>query len=104
MSAPPPALPAATPEPIAHDAWVDSARGRLFARRWKPAPRDANPGTTPAPVILFHDSLGCVALWRDFPAALCRATGRDVIAYDRPGFGLADPCTGALPPDFIAAE
>ncbi|WP_237711481.1 alpha/beta fold hydrolase, partial [Paracidovorax oryzae] len=105
MSALPPALPAAAlPEPTAHDAWVDSARGRLFARRWQPAPHDAPRAIAPAPVILFHDSLGCVALWRDFPAALCRATGRDVIAYDRSGFGRADLCTGALPPDFIAAE
>ncbi|RYF28335.1 MAG: alpha/beta hydrolase [Comamonadaceae bacterium] len=57
-----------------------------------------------APIVLFHDSLGCVALWRDFPAVLCSATGRDVIAYDRLGFGQSDARGGALPLDFVEEE
>ena len=42
------------------DVHVDTAKGRLYARRWDPA------GAAGAPIVLFHDSLGCVALWRDF--------------------------------------
>lgn len=40
---------------------------------------------------MFHDSLGSVQLWRDFPELLAEATKREVIAYDRLGFGKSDP-------------
>jgi pimeloyl-ACP methyl ester carboxylesterase len=57
-----------------------------------------------SPIVLFHDSLGCVDLWRDFPAALCAATGRRVIAYDRLGFGRSDARSDRPPLDFVADE
>jgi len=57
-----------------------------------------------APIILLHDSLGCVELWRDFPENLARATQRSVIAYDRLGFGKSTPQPGTLPPDFVLTE
>jgi pimeloyl-ACP methyl ester carboxylesterase len=81
------------------DKHIAAPRGRLFARAWSPA----GPVHAPA-VILLHDSLGCVALWRDFPAALAARTGRRVIAYDRLGFGRSDPYPGPLPLDFIDHE
>lgn len=80
--------------------WVLHPRGRLFARSWWPA---GDPATA-APIVLLHDSLGCVELWRDFPAALCETTGRRVVAYDRLGFGRSDARMGAMPLDFIADE
>lgn len=79
--------------------WVDHPRGRLFARSWTPA---GEAGA--AAILLLHDSLGCVELWRDFPAALARASRRRVVAYDRLGFGRSDARTGAMPLDFIADE
>ncbi|WP_404976894.1 MULTISPECIES: alpha/beta fold hydrolase [unclassified Acidovorax] len=84
------------------DAWITTPAGRLFARRWTAAAGE----TTAAlpPIVLFHDSLGCIDLWRDFPAVLCRATGRDVIAYDRLGFGRSDARAGQPPLDFVAEE
>ena len=72
------------------DVHVDTAKGRLYARRWDPA------GAAGAPIVLFHDSLGCVALWRDFPEQLASETGRSVVAYDRLGFGLSDPNPATL--------
>jgi pimeloyl-ACP methyl ester carboxylesterase len=57
-----------------------------------------------SPIILFHDSLGSVELWRNFPSALAARTGRRVIAYDRPGFGRSDARSDTLGPDFVAAE
>ncbi len=116
MSAPSPGTPApalsgAAPlshvPPTPHDAWVDAPQGRLFTRRWTPGPAVPDVSSTTAalpPILLFHDSLGCVELWRDFPAALCGATGRDVIAYDRLGFGRSDARTAPLPLDFIGEE
>ncbi|WP_186160232.1 alpha/beta fold hydrolase [Burkholderia gladioli] len=82
--------------------WIDAPQGRLYAQRW-PRPDDGA-ATPPAPILMLHDSLGCVALWREFPAELARATGRDVIAYDRAGFGRSAPAQAPLPADFIAAE
>ena len=80
------------------DVHVDTAKGRLYARRWDPA------GAAGAPVVLFHDSLGCVALWRDFPEQLASETGRSVVAYDRLGFGLSDPNPATLVRGFIEEE
>lgn len=82
------------------ECWIAGSSGRIYARWWGERPSES----APAPIILFHDSLGCVALWRDFPARLATETGRPVIAYDRLGFGRSDACSGALSMDFIDAE
>ena len=82
------------------DLFVQARHGRLFVRVWR-GPEEA---WHRAPLILLHDSLGCVALWRDFPARLAAALGRPVIAYDRLGFGRSDPHPGQLDVDFVRAE
>lgn len=85
-----------------NDYRVPTDQGGLFVRRWTPG--EDGFGTLP-PIVMLHDSLGCVELWRDFPAHLAAATGRDVIAYDRLGFGRSDPNPGTLSPlHFIQAE
>jgi pimeloyl-ACP methyl ester carboxylesterase len=43
------------------------------------------------PIVLLHEGLGSVSLWRDFPAALADATHRHVMAYSRFGHGNSDP-------------
>ncbi|MDH2435276.1 alpha/beta hydrolase [Pokkaliibacter sp. MBI-7] len=82
------------------DMDVATAGGNLSVRCWHPASSAADQ----PPIILLHDSLGCVALWREFPAHLAGAAQRRVIAYDRLGFGLSDPYPGTLPLDFIERE
>lgn len=77
--------------------------GRLFAREWTPLGPEAPPDAR-APLLLFHDSLGSVDLWRDFPARLATTTGRRVIAYDRLGLGRSDPFPGRLPLTFVDDE
>jgi len=84
----------------ADEAWIAAPKARLFVRSWTPVM--AAPGK--APIVLFHDSLGCTGLWRDFPAALAARTGRQVLAYDRWGFGRSDTRAGGLAPDFVADE
>lgn len=66
---------------------IPVAEGALHVKRWAPA----DGVTAAAPLVLFHDSLGCVELWRDFPQQLANATGHPVIAYDRLGFGRSSP-------------
>lgn len=58
--------------------------GKVYLHAWRPAAGRTRPR---APILLLHDSLGSVALWRDFPQALADACGRTVYAYDRLGFG-----------------
>ncbi|WP_312152564.1 alpha/beta hydrolase [Pseudomonas sp.] len=78
--------------------WIATAQGRLFAQDWTPQ------GEQGVPIILLHDSLGCVALWREFPERLARATGHRVIAYDRLGFGRSDGHPGQLRLGFVEAQ
>lgn len=82
------------------DHWIALPLGRVFAREW-PAPAGA---AAAAPLVLMHDSLGSVALWRDFPERLRDATGRRVIAYDRLGFGRSDARSAPPSLHFIAEE
>ena len=45
-----------------------------------------------APVMVFlHEGLGSVAMWRDFPARLCEASGLRGLVYSRPGYGKSTP-------------
>jgi len=82
------------------DHWIAHPGGRLFAREWAASAA----GAVLPSLILLHDSLGCVDLWRDFPALLARTTGRRVIAYDRAGFGRSNARSGRLSSEFIAEE
>ena len=40
-----------------------------------------------APIVMLHEGLGSVAMWRDFPHRVAHATGRDVVVYSRAGYG-----------------
>jgi pimeloyl-ACP methyl ester carboxylesterase len=82
------------------DHTIHTAEGALFARAWQPDGAEAGAPT----ILLFHDSLGSVELWRDFPKALATATGLRVLAYDRLGFGRSAPHPGRLSPDFTTQE
>jgi pimeloyl-ACP methyl ester carboxylesterase len=84
------------------DVWVPHPEGRLFARSWAPA--DPQRISMAAPLVLLHDSLGCVDLWRDLPVRIAQATGRRVIAYDRLGFGRSDARREQPSLDFVAEE
>jgi len=81
------------------DTLIEGPKGRLFVRTWSP-----EASVRKAPIILLHDSLGCVQLWRGLPETLARATGRQVVAYDRLGFGESAAHPGKLGLDFINAE
>lgn len=42
-------------------------------------------------LIFLHDSLGCVALWRDFPQQLADSLQCNYLIYDRIGYGQSAP-------------
>ena len=45
----------------------------------------------PRALVLLHEGLGCVGLWRDFPGKLSAAAGLPVFAYSRPNYGRSSP-------------
>ena len=42
-------------------------------------------------LVLLHEGLGCVGMWRDFPRRLAERSGYGVLVYSRPGYGRSDP-------------
>jgi pimeloyl-ACP methyl ester carboxylesterase len=42
-------------------------------------------------LVLLHEGLGCVSMWRDFPRMLAERSGYGVLAYSRPGYGKSEP-------------
>ena len=81
------------------DDFVEVRGGRVFVRVWTPVG-----GETGKSVILLHHSLGCVDLWRDFPAKMAGKLGRPVIAYDRLGFGRSSVRSKLPSANFIREE
>ncbi|MFZ6643797.1 alpha/beta fold hydrolase [Undibacterium sp. TC4M20W] len=81
---------------------IKTEAGQLYACSWQPTNHEGHDNQPP--ILLLHDSLGCVALWRSFPALLADHSGRQVIAYDRLGFGQSDARDDVLSLDFIAQE
>jgi len=80
------------------DLWIEASGARLEARVWGPPPGDA------PTIAMLHEGLGCVALWRDFPQRLAKATGWGVIAWSRQGYGRSDPCALPRPLDYMTVE
>ena len=61
------------------------------------------PGQAPT-LVLLHEGLGCVDLWRDFPEKLLAETGCGVFAYSRAGYGRSDACPLPRPLDYMTRE
>lgn len=71
----------------------------VYVKTWIPLDKESE-----VPIILLHDSLGCVGLWRDFPLLLAQTLNRPVLAYDRIGYGVSSVHTAKQPNSFIQDE
>lgn len=85
--------------------WIAGVRGeivadgkRLEAVAYGPPPDEA---TT---IVMLHEGLGCVALWRDFPVKLAAATGCGIFAYSRGGYGASERIDLPRPLDYMSRE
>ncbi|WP_425044974.1 alpha/beta fold hydrolase [Primorskyibacter sp. S87] len=58
-------------------------------------------GTT---IVMLHEGLGCLSLWRDFPQRVSEATGLGVLVFSRQGYGQSDPVSLPRPLDFMTRE
>lgn len=57
-----------------------------------------------AAIVLLHEGLGSVGLWRGLPQRISKATGRRTIAFSRHGHGRSDPPSGHRTIDFMSIE
>lgn len=55
-------------------------------------------------IVLLHEGLGCVELWRDFPRLLAKSADANVIAYSRTGYGSSDGISLPRPLDYMGLE
>ncbi len=86
-------------------SWTDAPHGAIVAygRRLEAVAIGPPPETAPT-IVLLHEGLGCIALWRDFPQKLADATGSGVFAYSRAGYGRSDPVALPRPLDYMTRE
>ena len=63
----------------------------------------SGPMTGPT-IIMLHEGLGCVDLWRGFPKALAEATGYGVFVWSRAGYGRSSLCELPRPLDYMSSE
>lgn len=76
-----------------------SVNERLIEAAWW------GPGPDVVPtIIMLHEGLGCVALWRDLPERLAQATGCGVLAYSRFGYGGSAPAVLPRPMNYMHEE
>lgn len=55
-------------------------------------------------IVLLHEGLGSVALWKDFPDRLAAAAELPVLVYSRIGYGGSDPCVLPRPITYMHEE
>lgn len=56
------------------------------------------------PLVFLHEGLGSVAMWKDFPARVARATGCGAVVYSRYGYGRSDPIAAPRPVRYMHDE
>jgi len=86
-------------------AWIDGGRCALVAagKRLEAVAYGPPPEAAPT-VVLLHEGLGSVSLWRDFPQKLAQATGLGVFAYSRAGYRGSDLVDLPRPLDYMTRE
>jgi len=57
-----------------------------------------------ATIVMLHEGLGSIALWKDFPQRLASRTGCGVLVYSRYGHGSSDKLMEKRPVEFMHHE
>ena len=65
---------------------------------WGPLPSEA------PTLVLLHEGLGSLGLWKTFPERLAALTGWGVFAYSRAGYGHSSAITLPRPTDYMTRE
>jgi pimeloyl-ACP methyl ester carboxylesterase len=76
-----------------------SIAGKRIEAAWRgPAPDRA------PTLVLLHEGLGSLAMWKEFPQTLAECTGYGVLVYSRPGYGNSDPVELPRPLTYMHEE
>ena len=85
------------PELRAHTDYVTVDGKRLETLRYPPR------GKKPT-IVMLHEGLGSVSMWKDFPRQLAKSTGCGVLAYSRYGHGKSERLAEKRGVDFMRHE
>ncbi len=90
---------------MADFTWTDAATGKLLVRdcALEYACYGPDPAQTPT-IVMLHEGLGSVGLWKDFPEKLATETGYGVFVYSRAGHGQSDPAPLPRPLDHATRQ
>jgi pimeloyl-ACP methyl ester carboxylesterase len=55
-------------------------------------------------IVLLHEGLGSISMWRDFPRQIAEVTGHEVLVYSRHGHGRSAPLAAPRPLRFMHDE
>ncbi|MBV0933742.1 alpha/beta fold hydrolase [Marinobacterium weihaiense] len=83
-----------------HDERVQLTDAVALQLRWGRQPSGAGRPV----IVLLHEALGCIAMWKRFPEQLAAATGLDVLVFERRGYGASTPITLPRPDDYLLEE
>ena len=73
--------------------------GKRLETLWIAPVREAAPA-----IVMLHEGLGSIALWKNFPHKLAAATGCSVLVYSRYGHGGSDKLLEKRPVEFMHHE
>jgi pimeloyl-ACP methyl ester carboxylesterase len=73
--------------------------GKRLETMWIEPSQKARPA-----IVMLHEGLGSVALWKDFPAKLAERTGCGVLVYSRYGHGNSNKLVEKRPVRFMHHE
>jgi pimeloyl-ACP methyl ester carboxylesterase len=80
------------------DVFFTTVAGRRNECAWH-GPDRAGP-----PIVMLHEGLGSVSMWRDFPERLSEATGRRVLVASRYGHGRSAELEAPRTPGYLHEE
>jgi pimeloyl-ACP methyl ester carboxylesterase len=86
-------------QPAAEQREFVTIDGKRLETLWIEA-RDSGSPT----IVMLHEGLGSIALWRDFPQRVVERTGCGVLAYSRYGHGNSDHLLEKRPVRFMHHE
>lgn len=62
------------------------------------------PTASASTIVMLHEGLGSIAMWKDFPEQLAQSTGFGVLVYSRYGHGKSERLAEKRPVDFMHHE
>lgn len=83
---------------MTHRQFLETAAAKLEYHFMRPA------HSTGPVLVLLHEGLGSLDLWKDFPAQLAQACDAPVLAYSRQGYGRSSPVPLPRSLDYLSVD